>query len=250
MDKYLEELEVNGHCLLHSVLSDEELRDSRNQTQRVLDEGRQGVLQSRDQGYGVRNLLDLWPEVVELTRNATASVLIRQVMGADAGVVRCLFFDKPPGRSWTLPWHRDRTIAIANPVSEMKTFSNLTKKAGVYHVNAPPEFLRHMLTLRFSLDPMLDENGPLVVQSGKHWPIEDGNEESQVQAEPFTKIFGQAGDMFVMRPLLPHSSLKSAESTQLRRRIIHIELSNIRHLPEGLEWHRFEPVFRDTNAVG
>lgn len=263
MEKQLRDLENLGHCMVPKVLGGAKLVECQEILQQILEEGSQGVLASRDQGYGIRNLMDLWPEVVELATLPPIRELVQAVLGENAGAVRCLFFDKPPGRSWTLPWHRDLTIAIAEPTQAMSQFRNLTKKAGIHHVNAPPSFLRQMLTLRVALDPMLIENGPLVVQSGKHWPVDDDSNDKTVgessskaasytadpdsadpySTDPYTTILGEAGDIFVMRPLLPHSSLKSAEGTSLRRRIIHLELSNVRQLPEGLQWHRFEPLF-------
>ena len=252
MTPHLQDLERLGHCLLPRVLDEQSLTACRDSIQRILEDGAEGVLSSRQLGYGIRNLLDLWPEVVQLTRCTSIQQLIKSVLGENAGAVRCLFFDKPPGRSWTLPWHRDLTIAVKEPNSDLGQFRNVTKKAGIYHVNAPPSFLRDMLTLRIALDPMTEENGPLIVQSGAHWPVNEGREEGdwgseemafQTDGNPYTTILGQAGDVFVMRPLLPHSSLKSVEGTPLRRRIIHLELSNVRQLPAGLEWHRFEPLF-------
>lgn len=252
MTRYLQDLERLGHCLLPSVLDEQSLTVCRDSIQRILDDGEEGVLSSRQLGYGIRNLLDLWPDVVQLTQHASIQELIKSVLGEQAGAVRCLFFDKPPGRSWTLPWHRDLTIAVEEPNSDLGQFRNVTKKAGIYHVNAPASFLKNMLTLRFALDPMTEENGPLIVQSGAHWPVDEGREDgdrgseegdSQTEGKPYTTILGQAGDVFVMRPLLPHSSLKSVEGTPLRRRIIHLELSNVRQLPAGLEWHCFEPLF-------
>jgi hypothetical protein len=53
-------------------------------------------------------------------------------------------------------------------------------------------------------------------------------------------ILCDAGDVFVMRPLLVHSSLCSLEHTQLRRRVAHVELAMERDLlPEGLHWKEF-----------
>ena len=79
--------------------------------------------------------------------------------------VRILFFDKPPGHSWALPWHKDYTIAVKRHGVE-GTFTKPTTKAGVPHVIAPFEILDRMLTVRFHLDDMNEDNGPLRVLLG------------------------------------------------------------------------------------
>ena len=42
---------------------------------------------------------------------ALASAL-QTALGPGLGLVRVLYFDKPPGQSWALPWHKDLTIAV------------------------------------------------------------------------------------------------------------------------------------------
>ena len=110
--------------------------------------------------YGARNLLDLWPAVVELIRAKPIRDALAAVLGPDAGVVRGLYFDKPPGRSWALPWHKDLSLAVrehrASPL-----YTKPTVKAGVPHVIAPHAVLDRMLTVRIHLDDMTPANGPL-----------------------------------------------------------------------------------------
>ena len=82
--------------------------------------------------------------------------------------VRALFFDKPPDRSWNLPWHKDTSIAVKDLSIQSSSFSRPTTKAGVPHLIACDEVLRRMLTLRIHLDEVSDENGPLRVIPGSH----------------------------------------------------------------------------------
>ncbi len=161
--------------------------------------------------------------------------LLRGVLGPEVGLVRVLFFDKPPERTWALPWHKDLTIAVKPHSSESTVFSKPTLKAGLPHVEASREVLEAMLTLRIHLDDMTEENGPLLVVPGSHRlgkvPV--------ASYETARTILGSRGDVLAMRPLLAHRSISSREGTTLHRRILHLEFTGLPHLPDGFEWHDF-----------
>ena len=161
--------------------------------------------------------------------------LLRGVLGPEVGLVRVLFFDKPPERTWALPWHKDLTIAVKPYSSESTVFSKPTLKAGVPHVEASREVLEAMLTLRIHLDEMTEENGPLLVVPGSHRlgkvPV--------ASYETARTILGSRGDVLAMRPLLAHRSISSREGTTLHRRILHLEFTGLPRLPDGFEWHDF-----------
>lgn len=211
---------------------------------RLLQSQPSGVLTSRGVGYGIRNVLDLLPDAVGWLRPTELGSLTKQLCGSEAAIVRALFFDKPPGRSWTLPWHRDRAIALRNGSTELPVgFSNLTQKSGIPHVNAAPELLEQMVTIRLSIDPMHADNGPLVVMPGSHRATADADGDLQsVNPSEIQAVHCGAGDAFVMRPLLAHSSVKSAEGVVDRRRVFHMEFSGVRKLPGGLEWRHYIPI--------
>jgi hypothetical protein len=79
------------------------------------------VLRSRGSAYGARNLLETFPEAAELVRQPVLREFARAVLGEPAGLVRGLYFDKPPERSWSLPWHKDRTIAVKDNACSTST---------------------------------------------------------------------------------------------------------------------------------
>jgi hypothetical protein len=118
---------------------------------------------SSDDGtvYAARNVLDLWPAATEVWRAAPLPGVLAGALGPHFGLVRGLFFDKPPARSWALPWHKDLTIAVKDNRVPSRHFAKPTMKAGVPHVEAPPAVLERMLTVRIHLDPMTAFNGPL-----------------------------------------------------------------------------------------
>lgn len=191
------------------------------------------TLRSRGRTYGSRNLLQTFPDVIELLNTPRLQSFTARVLGAGAGIVRVLYFDKPPDRSWSLPWHKDRTIAVRRNDLPSRHFYKPTVKAGVPHVEAPPWLLQNMLTLRVHLDAMTEENGPLHVIPGSHL-----DEEVQSPELPL-ELHANAGDVLAMRPLLSHSSTVSKPGTSMHRRVIHIEFAADEDLPDGYEWHSF-----------
>ena len=185
--------------------------------------------------YAGRNLLRLFEPARSIWRREPLLEFLRTVLGPDFGLVRVLFFDKPPERTWALPWHKDLTIAV-KPHSGVNTvFSKPTLKAGVPHVEASREVLETMLTLRIHLDDMTDENGPLLVVPGSHL----SGKVAVAPDETVQTILGQRGSVLAMRPMLAHRSISSREGTTQHRRILHLEFTGQPQLPDGFEWHDF-----------
>lgn len=184
--------------------------------------------------YGARNVLQLLPKVAKVWCRSALHELLQEVLGFDFGLVRVLYFDKPPQQSWALPWHKDMTIAVRDNRLPSEHFSKPTAKAGVPHVEAPQWLLEKMLTLRLHLDDMTDANGPLKVLPGSH---RSGKANTSSDRAPMT-ILGQRGDVFAMRPLLSHCSNKS-QTDRTHRRVLHFEFAGIEQLPDGYAWHDF-----------
>lgn len=185
--------------------------------------------------YAGRNLLRLFEPAKTIWRRSPLLELLNAVLGPDFGLVRVLFFDKPPERTWALPWHKDLTIAVKPHVGESTVFSKPTLKAGVPHVEASREVLEAMLTLRIHLDDMTDENGPLLVVPGSHRL----GKEPVASFETARTILGSRGDVLAMRPMLAHRSISSREGTNQHRRILHLEFTGLPQLPDGFDWHDF-----------
>ncbi|MCH7990061.1 MAG: phytanoyl-CoA dioxygenase family protein, partial [Planctomycetes bacterium] len=172
----------------------------------------------------------------ELWRRNPLLQLLRETLGDGFGLVRGLYFDKPPERSWSLPWHKDLTIAVQRNDLASTHFTNPTQKAGVAHVEASRAVLESMLTLRIHLDAVTDENGPLVVIPGSH----QNGKKSVESDRGMRKILVAAGDVLAIRPLLSHCSGNSQPGTTRHRRILHLEFAANRELPEGYRWHTFQ----------
>lgn len=237
-----EQLEADGYALLEGAFSAEDVQGAIAEWSEVLQRhaADEAILASADgQPFGARNLLELWPGVMDLARQPGLRELLCELLGPGAGVVRVLFFDKPPGHSWALPWHKDYNIAVAAHGPE-GAFTKPTRKAGVPHVMAPYSLLSTMLTARIHLDDMTADNGPLKVLPGSHRLYSTG--EGELSQHSPVAIHCRAGDVFLMRPLLTHSSGHIRPGIGSHRRIVHLECANSLPLADGYRWHRFEPL--------
>lgn len=237
----------DGYVVLRQVFARAELYEILSSLQAALrDQSDQegSIRSSRERIYAARNLLQVWPQAFDLARHSMLTVTIQRLLGPGCGLVRALFFDKPPGRSWSLPWHKDMTIAVRDNRLPSQQFRKPTTKAGVPHVEAPEWLLDRMLTARIHLDDVTDENGPLRVVCGSH---RSGKEPLDVAAgDPrIRSILVSAGDVLLMRPLVAHSSGNSREATRRHRRIVHLEFAADERLPDGYDWFDFRSLARE-----
>ncbi|MCI0360069.1 MAG: phytanoyl-CoA dioxygenase family protein [Planctomycetaceae bacterium] len=234
-----EQLASDGYAVVPGVYRVEECREIASQIESALvacHDGSASLRRANGAIYGARNLLDLFPEASQLWQRSVLTDLLSDVLGSTFGLVRGLFFDKPPRGSWSLPWHRDLTIAVHEHQPASDRFRNPTTKAGVPHVEAPDEILRQMLTLRIHLDAATAENGPLVVVPGSHH-----SRDTHSSREPAV-ILAAAGDVLAMRPLLEHSSGESHAGSDLHRRVVHLEFAASPALPDGYRWRQFNSI--------
>ena len=80
------------------------------------------------------------------------------------------------------------------------------------------------------------DNGPLIVVPGSHLEIR------QSSSNDATEIHCNAGDVFVMRPMLSHGSRNAVAGNTDHRRVIHLEFSADESLPGDYEWFQFSPI--------
>jgi hypothetical protein len=186
---------------------------------------------------GARDLFRLWPGAAGLASAPVLRDVLVAELGPGAGVVRGLFFDKPPGHGWALPWHKDYTVAV-RAHGPLGRFRKPTTKAGIPHLEAPTELLARMLTARVHLDDMTDENGPLRVVPGSHRFDRSADDE----ARPPVVVRCRAGDVLLMRPLLTHASGHADPGTEMHRRIVHLECAPGGELGDGYEWREYLPL--------
>jgi Phytanoyl-CoA dioxygenase (PhyH) len=242
----LQQLTRDGFTILPQVYSLAEIQPLVAQLQRTLEQADNACGSIRSRGgaiYAARNFLQLFPPAADVWRRPALIEFLHAVLGSESGLVRALYFDKPPEQTWSLPWHRDTTIAVQDNSQPSLHFHNPTFKAGVPHVEALPELLQTMLTLRIHLDAATLENGALMVIPGSHQSLEPDNTRTH-EAIP---IVVAAGDVLTMRPMLSHCSGSSSPGTTQHRRIIHLEFAASESLPDGYAWHTFQGVKKPSS---
>lgn len=226
-----------GWCVLPQAIEPVRLARLIGLTDRLVDSADDGVRRSAGAVYAARNVIEVVPEILDAWRSPTLVSFVKQRLGVETGLVRVLYFDKPPEQTWALPWHKDLLIAV-QPFQEATGYSPPRLRAGVPHSEPPLEVLESMLTLRLHLDEITVENGPLQIAAGSH------RTGKALQMEGFERhtICTAAGDVLAMTPLLAHSSGRSNPLTSRHRRVLHLEFSHLRHLPESVHWHCFDAV--------
>ncbi len=234
-DRPLYELETAGYSLIRGILGPESCRRLRDEILEVIASQLGAIESTNGKLVGARNLLQFWDGWREIVAIPTLQRILLRIVGQKAGLVRILYFDKPPGKGWSLAIHTDKTIAVAEHQEPAAPFSKPTTKAGVPHVEANQQLLDEMLTVRIHLDEMHGQNGPLIVVPGSH-------RETDQQSGDVQQIESGAGDVFLMRPLLSHGSRAADETTKDHRRVVHLEFAPSDQLPAGYRWQQFEPI--------
>jgi hypothetical protein len=231
------EVKRRGFAVVPGVFAAAEIEAMTIDLTRVLAEPREATfIRSRESHvYAARNLLELWPPTSTVWRRRPLPDLLRAVLGPRFGLVRCLFFDKPPEQSWSLPWHKDLTIAVREHVPGSGRFTKPTRKAGVPHVEAPQEVLDQMLTLRIHLDDITEKNGPMNAIPGSHRT----GKEMCIDEKLAHRILVRRGDVLAIRPLVAHNSISSQPDNTRHRRILHLEFAASPELSGGYRWHTF-----------
>jgi hypothetical protein len=235
---WLEQVESEGFTVLPAVFSLGQVEAMIRELADVLHAPTEGEGTIRSQSgsvYAARNLLVLWPPAATVWRRSPLPEALAAILGPAFGLVRVLFFDKPPDETWALPWHKDLTVAVRDNRLPSSRFSKPTRKAGVPHVEAPRELLEAMLTARIHLDDVSEQNGPLKVIPGSH-RLRKVLSNGEIPPET---IVARKGDVLLMRPLLEHSSGKSHAHCRQHRRVLHLEFAAQRELPDDYQWHDF-----------
>lgn len=235
LDDISAELEREGCLLLPECLTRARI-DYWRDVLSTFNRAEEGVFHRQAEVYAARNVLQRIGEVRRAMLEPPLPTVLSHLLGLHFGLVRVLYFDKPPGQTWALPWHKDLKIAVQPDPPPSDLYSRPRDRAGVPHAEAPLEVLESMLTVRIHIDEMTASNGALVVLPGSH---STGKKlPSQGDFAP-RSILGAAGDVFLMRPLLAHCSGRSEADSIEHRRILHLEFSSLPHLPDGWKWHDF-----------
>ena len=237
LEQRMEQIENDGLTIVPGVYSSAETDVMCDELTAALQTAADSIRSSQGVIYAARNVLQWFPQVKSLWQRQPLLELLRAVLGPSFGLVRVLFFDKPPERSWALPWHRDRTMAVRDNQTPSEHFSKPTFKAGVPHIEAPHWLLQRMLTLRIHLDQVTTDNGPLQVIPGSH--LADTPTDAPTDSPNIRQVLAGRGDVLAIRPLVLHGSIGATPGSAQHRRTLHLEFSGQRELPDNYEWRDF-----------
>ena len=239
MDAHIRELNRDGFTIVPGVYSRAETDVLTHELQQALAEpcAATAIRSRGDVVYAARNVLALYPQAGAVWRRPPLPDLLERVLGPHFGLVRGLYFDKPPEQTWALPWHKDMTIAVREHRQPPAPFFKPTRKAGVAHVEASGELLEAMLTVRIHLDDVTEMNGPMRVVPGSHLT----GKSMAIDETQRRSVLVQKGDVLLIRPLVAHASAASHPDNQNHRRILHLEFAGWSELPDGYAWHTFIP---------
>ncbi|MFT5527694.1 MAG: ectoine hydroxylase-related dioxygenase (phytanoyl-CoA dioxygenase family) [Pirellulaceae bacterium] len=242
------QLRRDGYVIVKNAIDRDVIDDAKTQFL-VACESQSGnsatIQNSRGANFAARNVLDWFPQSLTIWRTEKILQLLADTLGNGCGLVRGLYFDKPPSRSWALPWHKDMTIAVQQhrDFENGSPFCKPTTKAGVPHVEASHDLLKNMLTLRIHLDDVTLDNGPLKVVPGSHHSGKESTQETTLSPET---ILADVGDVLAIHPLVSHCSPESTVGCTAHRRILHLEFAADSSLPQQWQWKWFFPVFGDS----
>jgi hypothetical protein len=178
---------------------------------------------------------DVPPEVARLVEpGGSLKRLATELMHAPTRAVRILYFDKTPEMNWAVPWHQDRTIAVADRI-DVAGFAPWSRKAGVHHVEPPEAILQGMVALRLHLDDCGPDNGPLLAVRGSFrlGRVPAHEIRQHVDRSEIEICCANAGDVVAMRGLTIHASERASRPGH--RRVLHVDFS-CADLPSGMEW--------------
>ncbi len=230
-DRFASAFFRDGYSVHDGVISIEEVQSLR---EAVATLPNRAEVRKKSSVYGVRNLLEICPQVRSLAATPSVRQFATAVFGPDAFAVRAIFFDKVPDANWSLFWHQDNVIAVKER-HDTPGFVGWSQKAGVWQVQPPAEILAQMVAVRIHLDDCGANNGPLRVIPGSHrsgWLDDQLDDWKARVPEVVCKV--RCGGVVTMCPLTLHASAPSEAVGH--RRVIHIEYAAT-DLPAKLEWN-------------
>jgi hypothetical protein len=217
------ELSATGACVVRRVVSD----DNVAALAADFDAGRAA-------GVGFRGVEAGSVTACLLAEEGALGRLAAALSGRAMRPVRTVRFDKTSAANWMVPWHQDRTIAVAGR-HDVDGFGPWSVKRGVVHVEPPVALLEGMLTLRLFVDACGEDQGPIEIALSSHrmGRVPADRVAEAAKKSPKLVAVGAPGDVLAMHPLALHMSARS--QSDARRRVLHVDYASA-ELPPPLQW--------------
>lgn len=156
------------------------------------------------------------------------------VIGEVCRPVRAILFNKSADANWSLGWHQDRTISVAER-REVEGFRAWSMKSGMQHVEPPFSLVAGMVTMRLHLDDVPETNAPLLIAPGSHrfGRIPEPEIAAIVRKCGIAPCTAIAGDLWLYSTPILHAS--RAATVPRQRRVLQVDYAS-QELPGGLQW--------------
>jgi ectoine hydroxylase-related dioxygenase (phytanoyl-CoA dioxygenase family) len=225
-----EKLAEDGFTIIENVYNDTEIVALVDKINRI--DSSNPTFRKNNGLFAIRQFLKEVPEIIPIIFTDRLNSIINRLFGDDYFVVKSIYFDKPEESNWFVAYHQDLTISVDKKV-DLHGFSSWTNKYNQFAVQPPLNILERNFTIRIHLDDTNENNGALKVIRGSHCEgiCRVENVDWSTENEHICKV--NTGGVMLMRPLLFHASNRTTNNK--RRRVIHIEFSNIK-LPKEIKW--------------
>ena len=225
-----QQLDKHGYTVMNDIFTDQE-------TESIIDligkaDSSSPAFRKSEGLFAIRQCLKEIPGLQTAVFNKKLVSVLKNLFESDYFMIKSIYFDKPEKSNWFVSYHQDLTISVDRKV-EVAGFNHWTKKQDQFAVQPPIDILKSIYTIRIHLDPTNEQNGALRVIPGSHINGIRRPETIDLTKENEVICSVPKGGLMIMRPLLLHRSCKT--TSELQRRVIHLEFSNT-ELPPGLGW--------------
>ncbi|MFD2602994.1 phytanoyl-CoA dioxygenase family protein [Flavobacterium suzhouense] len=229
LQEKLNQFEKDGFQVIDSIYSSNEINNLLNIINNA--DTTSDTFRKSTNLFAIRQFLKEVPDTLPIIFNDKLTAIIN-TLGKNYFSVKSIYFDKPGDSNWFVAYHQDLTISVDNK-TDIEGFGPWTVKQNQFAVQPPIDILENIFTIRIHLDDTNEENGALKVIPESHKKKIYRPETIDWNTETEVSCSVSKGGIMLMKPLLLHSSGRTVND--LRRRVIHIEFSNI-ELPENIKW--------------
>jgi len=105
MSSIPELIDQDGYAILNGVFSLMETRQLGAELECAIlnDAEHQSAISRGETLIAARNILEVYPAARTLWHRPPLDGILKEVLGENLGLMRGLYFDKPPQKSWSLP---------------------------------------------------------------------------------------------------------------------------------------------------
>lgn len=179
--------------------------------------------------------LDLTPELSLILGPNSRLGSAARALGFDTHPVRLVAFNKTSEANWSVPWHQDRVIAVAEK-RDVPGYDKWVRKLNYWHCEAPPSLLANMMFARVHIDHNTAENGALelALRSQTRGRISATDARAIASDCEIEVCRAASGDVLFVHALTLHRSRSATVSDT--RRTVRVDYAERGRLHPQLQW--------------